>query len=954
MNIAPAILRHFPELADSQREVVGHLDGPLLVIAGPGSGKTFSIVLRALNILLLKKAEPKEIVLCTFTEKAAFEMRDRLAAAARKVQYRGDLSELSISTIHGFCDRVLSQHRHRTELGHNYETLDELTQLLFIFEHFDEIIGPPDNDLFLKHWKTRWTAIEGARGYFDKITEELVDADRLTAADDEFLAAIGSAYQRYEQTMLEENRVDFAHLQRHVFDLFDEDSDAEAVAPDVKYLLVDEYQDTNYIQERLLLKLAEPSNNLCVVGDEDQSIYRFRGATVRNILEFAQNFADCRIAKLTTNYRSHRGIVERYDRWMASADWSNPGGGSFRHDKAIVADPEVQHPDYPSVISIWGSDKNDEAERFADFVEFLKENAVITDYSQVALLLHSVRDQYSGPYVEELKRRGIAAYCPRARVFFEIPEIRDLVACYAVLLGWYGEQRGEIAGVVKQLAEYVDKAIVDLSERFAPPDPLAELLRRWTEDVAALEEGETLDLRLADYFYRLLAVEPFRNAIGNENTSRNLAIFSQLLNVFQSYYHYSVITYRNREYIRFHFFNSFFRFLFAGGINEYEDPDQPFPKGHVQVMTIHQAKGLEFPVVVVGSLSVLLRSQKQIDRSLAPFYHRPPFEPEDRITLFDRMRLHYVAFSRPQRMLVLTAHEQPKHYFASIWQGLPQWPYVPTEMLAEQSFEQHERIPVKKTYSFTGDLKVYETCPRQYQFFREYDFTPSRSAEMYFGLLVHQTIEDIHRFALDGQLHTLDEERIRGLFERTFRSLQLSGRRPIGDKTKELAFSQVINYFRQNQGAMHRIVETEVDVSLEKDGYILTGKVDLLIGGDGKLELLDFKTSPRPTNSSELISAYERQLCTYAHILEQRHGKHVDRLLLYWTAENRKDQALMALPYRPESVEEAGRHFDETVNRIQEGQFKVSTPPEAKICQECDLRMLCHSEGVIGVMQAVN
>ena len=377
MNIAPAILRHFPELADSQREVVGHLDGPLLVIAGPGSGKTFSIVLRALNLLLLKKAAPREIVLCTFTEKAAFEMRDRLAAAARKVQYGGDLSELSISTIHGFCDRVLTRHRHRTDLGHNYETLDELTQLLFIFEHFDEIIGPPDNDHFLTRWTTRWTAIDGARGYFDKITEELVDPGRLTESDDEFLAAIGSAYQRYEQALLEANRVDFAHLQRHVFDLFEDDSTAEAVAPKVKYLLVDEYQDTNYIQERLLLKLAAPENNLCVVGDEDQSIYRFRGATVRNILEFARNFADCRIAKLTTNYRSHRAIVERYDRWMTSADWSNKDGGSFRHDKAIVADPKGQHPDYPSVVSIWGSDKTDEAERFADFVEFLKDNAVI-------------------------------------------------------------------------------------------------------------------------------------------------------------------------------------------------------------------------------------------------------------------------------------------------------------------------------------------------------------------------------------------------------------------------------------------------------------------------------------------------------------------------------------------------------------------------------------------------
>ena len=143
------------------------------------------------------------------------------------------------------------------------------------------------------------------------------------------------------------------------------------------------------------------------------------------------------------------------------------------------------------------------------------------------------------------------------------------------------------------------------------------------------------------------------------------------------------------------------------------------------------------------------------------------------------------------------------------------------------------------------------------------------------------------------------------------------------------------------------MVDTEVDVSLEKDDYILAGKVDLLLGGDGKLELLDFKTSPRPRGSPALIAGYERQLCTYAHILERRHGKRVDRLLLYWTAEARREDALMTLPYRPDRVDEAGRHFDRTVRRIEAGQFAVSTVPEAAICRECDLRALCHADGII-------
>jgi DNA helicase-2/ATP-dependent DNA helicase PcrA len=138
-----------------------------------------------------------------------------------------------------------------------------------------------------------------------------------------------------------------------------------------------------------------------------------------------------------------------------------------------------------------------------------------------------------------------------------------------------------------------------------------------------------------------------------------------------------------------------------------------------------------------------------------------------------------------------------------------------------------------------------------------------------------------------------------------------------------------------------------VDVSLEKTDYILTGKVDLLLGGDGKLELLDFKTSPRPRASPDLLAAYERQLCTYAHVLEHRHGRRVDRLLLYWTSEPRKEDTLMTLPYRPERVEEAGRHFDDTVRRIRTREFAVPTPPDAGICRECDLRTLCRAEGII-------
>ena len=951
MTVAQAICRHYPDLNPAQRAIIGHMDGPLLVVAGPGSGKTHSIVLRALNLLLHEKAVPRQLVLCTFTEKAAFEMRDRLSAAAQKVGYVGDLSELSVSTIHGLCNDILTRHRHRTPLGSNYEILDDLTQLLFIFEHFDDIIGLDEGGLYLGKWKTRWTAIEGVRDYFDKITEELVEPVLLEDSESPFLQQVAQAYRAYEHALRDNNRVDFAHLQTTVHELLSDPTHRQALTGDIRHVLVDEYQDTNYVQEQLLLRLTDHNRNLCVVGDEDQSLYRFRGATVRNILEFPQRLADCTVVKLTTNYRSHKDIIQRYDRWMASSDWSNPTGVPFRYDKTIEPDPEADYPDYPAVFAVWGSNRPDEGRRFADLVEYLKQNEVISDYSQIALLLHSVRQEHSGPHIQALEDRGIKAFCPRARAFFDNDEVRDMVACLAIVFGWHGNGRGSVSGATAGLAHYVDHAIVFLAQRFTQGDPLSVALRVWTDDIASLKEGQSLDLRPADFFYRLLALEPFRTAVQSENAARNLAVLSQLINTFQTYYHYTVVTHRNREYLRFHLFNSFLRLLHDGGINEYEDPEQPCPTGHVQVMTIHQAKGLEFPVVVVGSLSTQLSSPKQIDRELGSFYRRQSFEPEARITTFDRMRLHYVAFSRPQKMLVLTAHEPPKDYFAPIWQGLPQWPYVQKDLLAAQRFQLQGRMPVKRSYSFTGDLKIYETCPRQYQFFREYDFTPSRSAVIFFGLLVHQTIEEVHRIVIDGHIDSLDKARIRELFERTYRFLCLSDVRPIGDAAKEAAFKQVMDYFEQNQVEMGRVIQTEVDVSLEKEGYILVGKVDLLLGGDGKLEILDFKTSPRPRESPGLIAAYERQLCTYAHILEQRHGRHVDRMLLYWTAEPRKEDALMVMPYDPSRVDEAGQHFDTVVGLIHAKEFSVKVPPESGICKECDLRLLCNAEGIVASLE---
>ena len=948
-GVADAILKEFPTLNDVQREAIAQTEGPLLVIAGPGSGKTLVLVLRTLNLLLQGLTDPEGILLCTFTEKAAFELRDRLSLLARKLKYDGNLTSLHVGTIHGLANSFLLRYRHHTPLGNNYEVLDELTQLLFIFDHFAEIIGTEENGKYLGRWSTRWTAIEGVRNYFNKITEEIIDPALLQSSEDSFVCSIGTSCKIYLEKLFETNRVDFAHQQKIFLQLLDHPEIGPEIKKKIRYIMVDEYQDTNYVQEQMLLRLAEEGSHIAVVGDEDQSLYRFRGGTVRNILEFPGHFEKCHIVTLSVNYRSHKDIIKAYDQFMRSWDWADSQGKMrFRFNKEIRPDPEGSFPDYPALFSIWGENKEDEARRFADFVAFLMESKVIEDESQVALLLHSVRQEHSGPYLRALADRGIPVFCPRARAYFDNEEIRYLVACYAILLGYYGEGRGELAGHgLRELVSYVDECLVELGRNYPDPHPLAKLLQEFTREIANLKGKQTLNRRLADYFYQFLAHEPFSGLVKNENRARNLAIFSQLLSIFQAYYHYTVITARNREPLRFHFFHSFQRLLYEGGINEYEDPDEPMPKGYVQVMTIHQAKGLEFPVVVVGSLAVQLSSPKDVDRVLGPFYQRSPFEPANRITGFDRMRLHYVAFSRAEKVLALTTTDKPKPYFNPIWQGLPQWPYVRQDLVKSLFFRLRHRMPVRKTFSFTSDLKVYETCPRQYEFFRFYQFIPARSAEYFFGSLVHQTIEEIHRWAMDGKSDALNESLIQDLFQMNYRNLLSRGLRPIGPKQREEALFQVMNYFKQNRSEFERIVDTEVDVSVEKEDYILIGKVDLLLGGDGKLELLDFKSQPRPEENDERIPSYYQQLCTYSHILETRDGRRPERLMLYWTGEPKKEDALMIFPYEPHIVDQAGAHFDEVVKSILNRDFAVTKAPDRRVCEECDLRGYCKSEGAL-------
>ena len=337
-GVAPVIMSLYPQLDAGQLELIGGLDGPTLGIAGPGAGKTLTLALRGANILLRGRAEPGELLLCTYNADAAVELRQRFEAVASAAGYGVSAGRARVCTIHSLCGRLLAERPERVGLRRGFRLLDNQQQWNLLLQRFGDVFGPDLRDLEGRGWRRPHAVVKNALKYFERICDEVISPRDLTRSRSSFIAAVGRCYRRYEGLLRDENAADFAHLQAWADLLLDDDDVTAAISRGVRYLMCDEYQDTSHVQERILTRLSEAHGNLCVVGDEDQGLYRFRGATVGNILGFARRFHDCRVVELTVNYRSHPDIVGAYDRWMGSADWSNPdpGGAPFRHAKSIT------------------------------------------------------------------------------------------------------------------------------------------------------------------------------------------------------------------------------------------------------------------------------------------------------------------------------------------------------------------------------------------------------------------------------------------------------------------------------------------------------------------------------------------------------------------------------------------------------------------------------------------
>jgi len=606
-------------LNGEQRRAVEQTEGPVLVLAGAGSGKTRVITCRIAH-LLSKRVSPKNILAVTFTNKAAREMRERVAglvgAAAAK--------ELTVSTFHSFCVRVLREHAALLGLSPGFTICDDSDQLSAVKGALREMRIPE--------------ASVHPRAALSKISlfknRLIAPVQALAEADDDYEELVARAYRAYNEHLKRSRTVDFDDLLVFTGELLEKhDAIRKRFQERYKYVMVDEYQDTNGPQYEILRRIAEKHRNLCVVGDDDQSIYGWRGADVRKILNFEKDFKGAAVIRLETNYRSTVQILD-----AANAVIRN---NKSRHEKTLIAACGSGDP-----VRIFPcEDEEHESEFVVD--EIVRDvRAGRAKFGDVAILFRTAVQPRS--FEARLRAARIPYELVGGMSFFDRKEVRDLLAYFRLAANPFDEAsllrvvnvppRGVGKASIDKVIEYATSQGISAAAAFdrgaldgVPADTVATVrsFRSKLADCAARVTSAGLVTAIRELIvgvkYHEEIVRCYPDAITQQ---ARIAAVEEVVNIAENYARRSPKP-------------SLQGFLEEMTLSTEEDmkDSEEKPSDRVTLMTLHAAKGLEFPrVYLVGAEEGLLPHQRSVQ--------------ED--TVEEERRLMYVGITRARRHLTLT------------------------------------------------------------------------------------------------------------------------------------------------------------------------------------------------------------------------------------------------------------------------------------------------------------
>ena len=677
-------------LDQAQTDAIGYGDGPLLIAAGPGTGKTEVLVARCLKFICCDGVDPSSIILTTFTEKAASNLEDRLSEALLSVshQYPGlsgiDPSGLRIGTLHGLCNRILQEHRYTKY--QNLRLLDEMETALTIRRSVEPkvddatkaAIGRQFGSIFgsnPQRPKSRWDWSIALIMLFNRLVEDEIDLVCLRAARGTW-AALHRAYEVFERELTRTYSCDFAHLLKHFLDFLSTGQSnaflqgSGEVHPPLTHVLVDEYQDTNPIQESIYFRLCDSSpHNITVVGDDDQALYRFRGGTVECMVGF-RSMCQTRwnvsphLVYLSDNHRSDRKIVDWCNNYITS--FSRMAAPNVRiSSKPPLSSSLGRTGGHPAVGLIRNGTIKNCAVGVATLVRDLLANGIIQDYSQCVLLLRSAKNspRYAGPFQVALEANSIPVYNPRSNDYLDRPEVAQCLGAFIRIvdpnLSHLQTVWGRSATMVNRwVQEYDSIAVTSPELQYYVAMSAAEIARK---GIAELITADTPTI-----LYRILSRQPFVGYQSNPERDLRLSKLTRLFEAFCAQYGRQLRTDNAHAGQLPVWWYSYFYYGLCGymaheRLNDDEDEEVMCPPGYFPIMTVHQAKGLEFDFVFVGNLGMGIwdSSSHHIEQDLRPFRKNPPaiIHSIADAQWHDDIRQHFVAYSRAKYALVLVASD---------------------------------------------------------------------------------------------------------------------------------------------------------------------------------------------------------------------------------------------------------------------------------------------------------
>ena len=620
------------KLNPEQREAVLQIDGPLLILAGAGSGKTRVITFRIAYLIGDAHAESDQVLAVTFTNKAAGEMRERVESLLGS-----DCKGIWLSTFHALCARLLRREAPHIGLSRDFVIYDSSDQVAVVKQAqrelgIDEKLVPPRMALSrISQAKNRMEGPDALRGSWNLRDEQ-----------------IAKIYERYLRALTDSNALDFDDLLLKTVELFEtSEKTRERYARKFRYVMVDEYQDTNRPQYMLIRRLAEIHRNLAVVGDPDQSIYRWRGADLRNILDFEQDFPEAKIVRLEQNYRSTQVILD-----AATAVIQQ---NRNRKDKRLWTDRQGGR----KIVYFRAGDELEEA----DFITRSIKQARSEDVDGTLAVLYRTNAQ-SRAIEDSLMREGVAYKIIGGVRFYERKEIKDALAYLKLIINPHDDV--SLRRVINVPARGIGKGVMDSLQAIDPdaivadaPPLLAAGLAEvssarslWARVVYAVDEAKLgnravaslrvfrdLIVGLAEVarkdsvsiaIGKMLDQTGYLNDLREENSEEANERIENLMELVSA----------SREYELREPDASLGGFVDRLSLLSEADEESGTREAKVWLMTMHAAKGLEFPVVIMAGMEEGL------------FPHSRSTEDEDEIE--EERRLCYVGMTRAESRLVLT------------------------------------------------------------------------------------------------------------------------------------------------------------------------------------------------------------------------------------------------------------------------------------------------------------